>query len=48
MSEGGVIVRMPGLRWDEEEECFGPGNIVLLKSSEWKHVVTNTYKAPGK
>ena len=48
LSEGGVIVRMPGLRWDDEEECFGPGNIVLLKSREWKHVVTNTYKAPGK
>ncbi|MBR1981856.1 MAG: hypothetical protein IKA23_03805, partial [Akkermansia sp.] len=48
LSEGGVIVRMPGLRWDEEEECFGPGNIVLLKAHEWKHVVTNTYKAPGK
>ena len=48
VQRGGVSVRMPHIRWDEDKECFAPDDIVSITPRDWKHVVTNTYKAPGK
>lgn len=48
VTEADYGVFMPGLSWDEDKECFVPRAVVSCVQREWKHVVTNSYKAPGR
>ena len=48
VTEYGVGVRMPRMRWDEKSQSFAPGDITAIERRSWSHVVTNTYQESGK